>query len=49
MLKTSYISFCNKQTLNIIDDDFKEQVLENLSKNIILLSKIGLSMLSKKK
>jgi hypothetical protein len=29
---TSYISFCNKQTLNIIDDNFKESVLDNLSK-----------------
>ena len=29
---TSYISFCNKQTLNIIDDNFKENVLNILSK-----------------
>ena len=32
MLKTSYISFCNKQTLNIIDGDFKEQVLKSFQK-----------------
>ena len=39
MLKTSHISFCNKQTLNIIDDDFKEQVLENLSKKYYITIK----------
>jgi len=32
MIKSSYISFCNKQTLNIIDDNFKEQVLTTLQK-----------------
>ena len=36
---TSYISFCNKQTLNIIDDNFKEDVLNILSKKYYITIK----------
>lgn len=36
---TSYISFCNKQTLNIIDDNFKEEILNILSKKYYITIK----------
>ena len=39
MIKTSYISFCNKQTLNIIDDNFKAQVLDTLQKKYYITIK----------
>lgn len=39
MVKTSYISFCNKSTLNIIDDNFKADVLNILQKKYYITIK----------
>ena len=33
MFKTSKISFCNKQACNVVEDSFKEEILDILQKN----------------
>jgi hypothetical protein len=39
MSKGVYISFCNKKAFNIIDDSFKESVLDSLKKNYYITIK----------